>query len=112
MRVDADVSNKLTETMNNPSWSGSRGPDHRQSSPHCFKVLEISDLQDLLSSQGSSKADFTNVVTLKLPVNVEPQDKAFVAIEPSDDLVPQDDFEQFQEFIPSYIYGLMKSKRL
>ena len=28
------------------------------------------------------------VVTLKLPVNVEPQDKAFVAIEPSDDLTP------------------------
>ena len=58
----------------------------------------MSDLQDLLSSQGSSKADLINVPTLKLPNNVEPQE-AFAAIEPSDDLIPQDDFEQFLEFI-------------
>ena len=38
------------------------------------------------------------VPTLKLPNNVEPQE-AFAAIEPSDDLIPQDDFEQFLEFI-------------
>ena len=39
-----------------------------------------------------------DVPTLKLPNNVEPQE-AFAAIEPSDDLIPQDDFEQFLEFI-------------
>ena len=38
------------------------------------------------------------VPTLKLSNNVEPQE-AFAAIEPSDDLIPQDDFEQFLEFI-------------
>ena len=41
---------------------------------------------------------FPLVPTLKLPNNVEPQE-AFAAIEPSDDLIPQDDFEQFLEFI-------------
>ena len=58
----------------------------------------MSDLQDLFSSHGFSKADLINVPTLKLPNNVEPQE-AFAAIEPSDDLIPQDDFEQFLEFI-------------
>ena len=32
---------------------------------------------------------------------MKPQDKAFVAIEPSDDLTPHLDIEQFHEFIPS-----------
>ena len=58
----------------------------------------MSDLQDLLSSQGSSKADLINVPTLKLPSKEEHQE-AFAAIEPSDDLVPQDNFEQPLEFI-------------
>ena len=44
------------------------------------------------------KVSKQHVPTLKLPNNVEPQE-AFAAIEPSDDLIPQDDFEQFLEFI-------------
>ena len=58
-----------------------------QREPKKVKIAEI-----------AISAEFLSVPTLKLPNNVEPQE-AFAAIEPSDDLIPQDDFEQFLEFI-------------
>ena len=58
-----------------------------QREPKIVKIAEI-----------AISAEFLIVPTLKLPNNVEPQE-AFAAIEPSDDLIPQDDFEQFLEFI-------------